>query len=660
MELPSPPTRFLGREQELFDAVSLVYERDPRVLTVLGPGGTGKTRFALELARLLADEADGGTVFVPLAPLRDPELVLGAIADRLGATAPDAAAIAARVGERRTHVVCDNLEHLLPHAARPIAELAAAAPELRLIATSREALRIQGEAELDLPPLVEDEAVALFCERAQAVRPDVAPTPTVVELCDRLDRLPLALELAAARTKLLTPELLLDRLRERLDLLKGTRDADERHTTLRATISWSYDLLDKPEQILFARLSVFRGGCTLESAEVVCGADLDTLASLLDKSLLRRRTGRLGEERYWMLETIREFASERFGDSGEADEVRRRHAERMLEIARSAHLRSEDVGEGKQQMEWVLAELDDVRGALEWALGADIALAVELFTRLEALLVTTAPPERLRWAHALLAHEASLPPELRARLLRTGGAVLILSGEPELGEERCDQARALFRELGDDYSAVEMQARFVVYSAPRRDPDEVRRLVSEVRLLDASVRHPHVEPQMLATLADLAARQNDLEEARALYRQSIDAAEATGFLYWELWQLTNLFDLELAGGTTEAAGAAGRRALLLARQLQDRRFMLRTLTGLAVVAARQSNLDAAGRLWGLVLEELPRAAFQRPEVLYELAAPIADLTDDCFLAAVEVGRSSTIEEAVVLALGELEPPQTVP
>jgi len=170
-----------------------------------------------------------------------------------------------------------------------------------------------------------------------------------------------------------------------------------------------------------------------------------------------------------MLETIREFASEVLKDSSEAEEVRRRHAERMLELARSAHLRSEDVGEGAQQMDRVLAELDDVRGALEWALGADIALAVELFTRLEALLVTTAPPERLRWAHALLAHEASLPPELRARLLRTGGAILILSGEPEPGEERCEQALALFRELGDDYSAVEMQARFVVYSAPRRD-----------------------------------------------------------------------------------------------------------------------------------------------------------------------------------------------
>ena len=244
---------------------------------------------------------------------------------------PTSASVAARVGERRTHAVVDNVEHLLPRAARPLAELAVAAPSLRLVVTSREALRIQGEHELDLPPLADDEAVALFLERARAVRPHLEPTAAVHELCRRLDGLPLALELAAARTKLLAPEALLERLAGRLDLLQGTRDADERHATLRATIAWSYDLLDDGEKLLFRQLAVFRGGCTLESAEAVCDADLDTLASLLDKSLLRRRLGQLGEERFWMLETIREFAAERLAESGEAVAARRRHAERMLD-----------------------------------------------------------------------------------------------------------------------------------------------------------------------------------------------------------------------------------------------------------------------------------------------------------------------------------------
>ena len=225
IDLPAPTTRFLGREEELFQAVSLFYDRDPRVLTVLGPGGTGKTRFSLELCRLLSEDADGGTVFVPLAPLRDPSLVLATIGDRLGTGAGDSAAIAARVGDRRTHLLIDNLEHLLPDAAGVLAELAATTPSLRLLVTSREPLRIQGEAEFDLPPLADDEAVTLFLERAHAVRPGLEADDAVSELCRRLDRLPLALELAAARTKLLAPEALLARLGQSLDLLKGTRDA---------------------------------------------------------------------------------------------------------------------------------------------------------------------------------------------------------------------------------------------------------------------------------------------------------------------------------------------------------------------------------------------------------------------------------------------------
>ncbi|MDH4178854.1 MAG: adenylate/guanylate cyclase domain-containing protein, partial [Thermoleophilia bacterium] len=237
IDLPTPVTRFVGRERELYDAVALWVEREPRVLTVVGPGGTGKTRFTLELCRLLAEDADGGTVFVPLAPLRDPELVVPSIATRLGAASADTRAVADRIAGRTTHVLVDNMEQLLPAAARPVADLLAAAPELRLLVTSREPLRIAGETELDLPPLGEEDGVALFLERAHAVRPDLADSPAIHELVRRLDGLPLALELAAARIKLLEPARLLERLGQRLDLLTGMRDADERHATLRATIA---------------------------------------------------------------------------------------------------------------------------------------------------------------------------------------------------------------------------------------------------------------------------------------------------------------------------------------------------------------------------------------------------------------------------------------
>ena len=235
-------------------------------------------------------------MFVPLAPVRDAALVVPLIAKRLGAAGVDAAAIATRIGEQRTHLVLDNLEQLLPDAARPLAELLATAPALRIVATSREPLRIAGESEFDLAPMEEGDAVTLFIERAQAVRADIGDSPAVRELIRRLDGLPLAIELAAARVKLLGPEQLLERVAQRLDLLKGGRDVDERHATLRATIGWSYDLLDDDEQRLFARLAIFRGGCTLDAAEAVCNAALDTLASLLDKSLAPppSRCGRAG------------------------------------------------------------------------------------------------------------------------------------------------------------------------------------------------------------------------------------------------------------------------------------------------------------------------------------------------------------------------------
>jgi predicted ATPase len=217
------------------------------------------------------------------------------IAERLGASGVSPAAIATRIGEKRAHVLLDNLEQLLPDAARPLAELLAGAPGLRIVATSRESLRIAGESEFDLPPMEARDAVTLFIERAHAVRADVGDSPAVHELIRRLDGLPLAIELAAARVKLLGPEQLLERIAQRLDLLKGGRDADERHATLRTTIAWSYDLLDDDEERLFARLAVFRGGCTLEAAEAVCDSTIDTLASLLDKSLVRRRTDSNGD-----------------------------------------------------------------------------------------------------------------------------------------------------------------------------------------------------------------------------------------------------------------------------------------------------------------------------------------------------------------------------
>jgi predicted ATPase len=647
VELPTPATPFLGREQELFDAVALVYERDPRVLTVVGPGGTGKTRFSIELARLLGDDADGGTVFVPLAPLRDAEFVVPAVADRLGASSAEPAAIAARVGERRTHVVCDNLEHLLPGAARPLAELVAAVPALRLLATSREALRIQGEAQLDLPPLVRAEAVALFCERAQAVRPDVTATGAVVELCDRLDGLPLALELAAARTKLLAPEALLDRLADRLDALKGTRDAEERHMTLRATIAWSYDLLDEDEQELFAGLGVFRGGCTLETAEAVCDAELDTLASLLDKSLVRRRTGQLGEERYWLLETIRAFALERLRESGREDDLRRRHAERMLQIALDAHLGG---GDTEGNLELGLAEKDDLRAALDWAEANDATFGLGLAAELMNLWSASGPEEGVERIQRLLDSAGPISPELRAKALRACAAAADLAGHDELAVRAAEESLALYTRLGDEEAMALLEHMMAVGAWRREDWDRMREL-TEHGLALARDRFPFLEISGYWLSGQLALHDGDLERAVELTRRSAEMASESGWAWWESGQRHELQMLALRQGDLDEAEREGLVALEMERAQENRLWALYTLAGLAQVALARGDLERAGLLWGAAETEgasLPRWPDERARRI----GALVDEEREPVVAARERGRTLELWEAAAIALGE--------
>jgi predicted ATPase/class 3 adenylate cyclase len=655
LDLPTPVTRFIGREQELFDAVSTWLNRDPRILTIVGPGGTGKTRFTLELARLLAEEADGGTVFVPLAPHRDGALVIPAIAERLGSASADISGIASRVGDRRTHVVLDNVEQLLPDAAVPLAALMAAAPQLRLLVTSREPLKVSGEVELDLPPLQEDDAVELFLERARAVRPEIAESTGVHELVRRLDRLPLALELAAARVKLLAPDQLLDRFSQQLPLLRGTRDADERHATLYTTIAWSHDLLDQREQGLFARLAVFRNGFTLGAAEQVCDATVDGLASLLDKSLLRRHTDPDVSERLWMLETIREFARERLAGVPEVEELlSRRHATFVLGLARSAHLSSEDQGRFEPEHERVLAERDEVRAALDWAVANERLLAAEIVAALEGYWATSAPQEGLDRVEALL-RDSMLPPDLRARLLRMCAGLNSLRGETELGETYLQQSLELFRELGDVDNVVALLARIAARAGWAKDPEEARRLVAETRTLNKTVGNPTVEAQMLSTLGQVARREGDAPAALELLRASVAAARASGFRMWALWSLAWQLDVELEFGLLEQAEQTGREGLELATQLDDRLRARSLLVGLARVALDQGQLERAGTLWGAVAEaerETPLLALI-PEYA-ESAAPLASCTADSFLAGSDNGRLLSLEQAAARALEDAQ------
>ncbi|MGH2794565.1 MAG: ATP-binding protein, partial [Actinomycetota bacterium] len=315
--LPRPASSFIGREHEVERVVALLHE-GARLLTLTGPGGSGKTRLSIEAATELVPQFRNGVFWVGLAPLRDPALVIETIEQTLGAKDD----LTQHVGDREILLVLDNLEQVI-EAAPELASLVEVCPNLRLLVTSRELMRVRGEVEYQVPPLADPDAVELFCTRS-----GLDPSEVITELCRRLDNMPLAVELAAARTKALSPTQILARLSERLDLLKGGRDAEARQRTLRATIEWSHELLSPQEQLLFARLAVFGGGCSLDAAAAVAGADLDALQSLVEKSLMRHT-----DERFWMLETIRTYAVDRLEQTGEAEQIRHRHAEYYLAIA---------------------------------------------------------------------------------------------------------------------------------------------------------------------------------------------------------------------------------------------------------------------------------------------------------------------------------------
>jgi predicted ATPase len=637
--LPIPSTPFLGRERELADVVALLSQDDVRLLTLTGAGGTGKTRLGLQAAAGLADRYRHGIWWVPLAPLRDPKLVLASAGPVVGARD----GLADHVGDRSMLVLFDNFEHVVA-AAGDLADLLSGCPNLDLLVTSREPLHLTGEQEYAVPPFAHDEGVAFFLARARAVRPAFEADEAVAEICSRLDDLPLALELAAARVKALSAAQILERLEQRLPLLTGAaRDVPERQRTLRGTIEWSHELLTPEEQRLFARLAIFRGGCTLAAAEEVVQADVDVLHALVDKSLLR-----YGDERYWMLETIREYAVERLEESGEAIDLQRRHAKQVRTLAESArpHLRR-----GAEQKAWlrrVEAERNNVRAALSWSLDSESGeTALEIATALGRFWWVRGPPEGLAWLEEALG-SATAPPQRRAAALEAAGGCAWFTGDHERARELFEEGLRLFRKIGDRAGAALMLTRLgpPLHAAGRADEAE-----AVVRESLAVHRELGVKEETMLAIHILGSfvSERDPEEARALMEESTTLSRELGDYALLVYNLLGLGELALNEGDLSGAEDLAREGLLAAREIGDEMMVVAGLVLLSIAVARRGELAPAGRLWGAA-ERLEREL--GPTMLDRERAHYTELLGEpapAFQRGREEAHAMSLEEVRALA-----------
>ncbi|HEU4911565.1 MAG TPA: tetratricopeptide repeat protein [Actinomycetes bacterium] len=651
--LPVPATPFLGRTRELAEVTDLLSRVDVRLLTLTGPGGTGKSRLALQAAAEVSDRFPGGVFWVPLAPLRDPGLVLATAAAAVG-TGED---LRDHIGDKSMLLLLDNFEHLMG-ATADLHSLMATCPKVVLLVTSRETLRLPGEQAYPVPPLRGDEAVELFAARARAADPHFVPGPTLVLLTERLDRLPLAIELAAARVRVLTMDQLVDRLDRRLDLLKAGRGADPRQQTLRATIEWSHDLLDDEERRLFARLGVFSGGCTLESAERVCDADLDVLESLVDKSLVRVRDG----DRFWMLETIREYAVERLRDSAELAELRRRHAEHFLALGEEAapHLRGSAAARWLDRLD---DEHDNVRAALEWFAREQ---RVDEHLRLAASLVEFwlsrgfLSEGRRILADALAAGDGE--PGSRARALDGAAVLAVSAGDTGAARSPAAEALAIHQRLGDEAARAESLWTLGYVAVEDKDWSAAQKAVEESTSI---FRRVGDVPSLLGasrTLAWIHHMRGDLDTARRLHEQNLALARGAGHQAVQAAILGSLGNIATEQGRLADAATMLRENQRLVEALGDRTAIVVNLARIARLLALLGERETAAALlacseeasrtmggweaWAGVLNDGTRAMLEGlPQDLWERAAR----------RGVRLAPEDAAREALSVAAQALEP-----
>ena len=724
--LPLQPTPLVGREREVGEILDQVRSEEVRLLTLTGPGGTGKTRLALQSGADLLEGFDDGVFFIALATITEPAQVPSAIAGPLGvkesAEQPLVETLKSYLHHKHLLLVLDNFEQVL-EGAPVVAELLAACAKLKVLATSRIPLRLYGEQEYPVPPLAvpdpsdlpplkvltQHEAVTLFVERARAIKPEFAVTNesarAVAEICARLDGLPLAIELAAARVRVLPPQKMLQRLGDRLKLLRGgARDLPARQQTLRGTTDWSYDLLEEDEKTLFGRLSVFAGGRTLEAIEEICDpeADLDALEgveSLVEKSLLRQE-GSGGAPRFVMLETVHEYAREKLQESGEAEEVKKHHAEYFLALAEESEsgLRGPEAATWLERLE---VEHDNLRAALSWSLAQE-EKEVELGLRLAGALwqfwyLRGYYSEGRRWLENALAKdwrssaarvkalkavgwladdqgdidravaaaeeglrlsaEAEIQKGAAAPFLRILGSAAYVRGDYERARQLFEESLALSQEVGDERGLASSLHQLGNVLSDKGDYQRAKAIYEEGLVQFRGLGDTAALARYLVSMGAEYLLQGDHERGARLNEEATELYRRLGSKGGLQYALDNLGWAALMCGDHERAKSLHEESLALCKAQGDKLVASESLEGLACAAGVEGEVERAARLFGAGEALRQTVGYQhtsRERALREpyLAVARSRMQEAAWQKACTEGRAMTLEEAISYALEE--------